>query len=347
MREEEKKSSQDTSVKRFLKKRWAYPAIYLASAAIILSGVVWYQNSGTKSDKFDYEATDVPGKKGKEAPAIEVNKALENFMMPISDPEKAVITTKFYDNDSKKEEQEAALVVYNNQYHPNNGIDIALKNGKEFVVVASVSGTVKSVKEDAFLGNVIEIEHDKGIVTQYQSVKNIKVKAGDEVDQGQALATAGRSMFNEKAGTHVHFEIRKDGVAVNPEEFFQKPMTALQETSVKPAENSGKDSKTEEGTGEGTNAGEGNSSGESGDDAKTGEGATPGEGSKDDAKSGDDRKPGDETKQENDMKKEDSTKKEQKSQDSKLEDKSKPEEGSGSLKEENKPSSDSKQSINS
>ena len=71
------------------------------------------------------------------------------------------------------------------------------------------------------LGNVIEIEHDKGIVTQYQSVKDVKVKVGEQVKQGQAIAMAGQSLFNEEAGTHVHFEIRKDGVAVNPTKLFQ------------------------------------------------------------------------------------------------------------------------------
>ena len=83
------------------------------------------------------------------------------------------------------------------------------------------------MEEDPVLGNVVEIEHDKGVVTQYQSVKDIKIKVGDEVKQGQVLAKAGQSLFNEKAGTHVHFEIRKDGVAVNPESYFNKPVSAL------------------------------------------------------------------------------------------------------------------------
>ncbi|CAM4055504.1 peptidoglycan DD-metalloendopeptidase family protein [Mesobacillus zeae] len=355
MREEEKKSSQDTSMKRFFKKRWAYPAIYLASAAIILSGVVWYQNSGTESDKFDYEATDQPGKKLNDAPAVEVNRALENFLMPAADPEKVVIQKQFYDNDSKKEEQEAALVVYNNQYHPNTGIDIAHKNGKEFEVVASVSGTVKSIKDDALLGNVIEIEHDKGIVTQYQSVKNIKVKAGQKVDQGQALATSGRSMFNEKAGIHVHFEIRKDNIPVNPSDFFEKPMSALMEANVVPADNSGKteetsdDSKMEDGTKSGDST-------KPEDGTKSGEGTKPEGGTKSDeggkpedgTKSDEGAKPEDGTKSEEDAKPEDSTK----SKDgTKLNEESSKDEGTKNTKESEKdsinPSSESKNTTNS
>lgn len=247
MREEEtKRSSQDSKMKRFFKKRWVFPAIYIASAAIILTGVLWYQSSLTDNaqDKFDYEDTDVTGKKQTDEPAVTVNRSLENFKMPVKNPDDAVVQKQFYDNDSSAEDQEAALVFYNNSYHPNTGMDIAMKDGKTFDVLAALSGTVTRVEEDALLGNVIEIEHDKGIVTQYQSVTDFKVKVGDEVKQGQALASAGKSLFNEDAGIHVHFEIRKDDVPVNPLKFFDKPLSALQE--LDPTDNADKASTEED-----------------------------------------------------------------------------------------------------
>lgn len=231
MREEEKKrSSQNSSIKRFFKKRWVYPAVYIVSAAIILTAVLWYQNinSTSKQDNFDYKATDVPGKKFNE-PAVEVNRNMENFMMPVKDVDSAVIKRYFYNKNGKAEEQEAALVFYENRYHQNTGIDIGSKDDKSFDVVAALSGTVTKVEEDVILGNVIEIEHDKGIVTKYQSIKEIAVEVGDQVKQGQVLAKAGESVFDEEAGVHVHFEIRKDGVPLDPHEYFQKPLSALQE----------------------------------------------------------------------------------------------------------------------
>lgn len=232
MREEEnKRSSQSSSVKRFFKKRWVFPAIYIASAAIILTGVLWYQASGSNTDKYDYKSTDIAGKKN-QAPAVEVNKALENFKMPVAMEDAPVIKTKFYDFKGKAEDQEAALVYYDNTYNQSTGVDITAKNGESFDVLASLSGTVTRVEEDATLGNVIEIEHDNGIVTQYQSVKDIQVKVGEQVKQNQVIAKAGQSLFNEKAGTHVHFEIRKDGVAVNPTTYFNKSLSALQEDTL-------------------------------------------------------------------------------------------------------------------
>ncbi|MEH7505343.1 M23 family metallopeptidase [Neobacillus drentensis] len=232
MREEEnKRSSQSSSVKRFFKKRWVFPAIYIASAALILTAVLWYQSSNSATDKYDYKSTDIAGKKNQE-PAIEVSKTFEDFKMPVEKADAAVVKTKFYDFNGKTEDQEAALVFYNNTYQPNTGIDVTMKDDESFNVVASLSGTVTRVEEDAVLGNVIELEHDKGIVTQYQSVKDIKIKVGDEVKQGQVLATAGQSLFNEKAGTHVHFEIRKDGIAVNPTNYFNKSLSTLQEEKL-------------------------------------------------------------------------------------------------------------------
>lgn len=245
MREEEKnKSSQQSSIKRFFKKRWVFPAIYISSAAIILTGALWYQSSSNSdSSNYDYKASDISGKKINETPAVEVNRVMENFVMPVTNPDTAVIQKPFYKYDGKKEEQVAALVEYNNSYQPNTGIDITMKDGKTFEVVAALSGTVTDVKEDSLLGNVIEIEHDKGIVTQYQSVKDISVKVGDEVEQGQALAMAGESIYNEKAGVHLHFEIRKENIPVNPSDYFNKPLSALLDATMT-NEKAADDSKT-------------------------------------------------------------------------------------------------------
>ncbi|MFK4998772.1 peptidoglycan DD-metalloendopeptidase family protein [Bacillus sp. N9] len=131
------------------------------------------------------------------------------------------------------EEQEQALIVNGNQYRPSMGLDIADKDGKEFKVVAALSGKVATVRQDALLGNVIEIEHEKGIMTVYQSVKDMKVKVGDTVKQGDELATSSTSQFNQAVENHVHFEIRKDHVAVNPLAYFGQPIATLIEADEK------------------------------------------------------------------------------------------------------------------
>jgi stage II sporulation protein Q len=232
MREEEKKrTSQDSSFKRLLQKRWVFPAIYIASAAIILTAVLWYQTSNSnvaeQQDEYNYNATDITGKNN--PPAIEVNSALENIKWPLANPETAVIQKQFYDVKGTDEQQQAALVTYGNSFQPNTGIDITMKNGETFDVVAALSGTVTKVQaDDSLLGNVIVIDHGNNVVTQYQSVTDFKVKEGDKVSQGQVIAKAGQSLLNDEAGIHVHFEIRKDNNPVNPIAYFDKPVSSVE-----------------------------------------------------------------------------------------------------------------------
>ncbi|TDL87360.1 M23 family metallopeptidase [Vibrio vulnificus] len=225
MREEEKKPT--STIRRILKQRWALSAIYIASAAIILAAAFLLQNSFDDSAKDGKEESAETGKNYGE-PSVEVNSNLETIKMPVADADKSVIKKQFYDVNADEKAQEEALVFYNNRYEQNKGIDIAMEDGKSFNVKASLSGNVTKVQDDALLGNLVEVEHEDGVVTRYQSVKDIKVAVGDKVKQGQAIATAGKSQINEEAGVHVHFEIRKDNIALNPLDFVDKQASAIQ-----------------------------------------------------------------------------------------------------------------------
>ncbi|MGW9128919.1 peptidoglycan DD-metalloendopeptidase family protein, partial [Paenibacillus chitinolyticus] len=59
----------------------------------------------------------------------------------------------------------------------------------------------------------------------YQSLDNVTVKPGDEVTQGQVLGSAGRNEYEKDAGIHLHFEVRVDNKAVNPEQYLVSPET--------------------------------------------------------------------------------------------------------------------------
>jgi len=235
MREEEKKqSSRKLGMQRFFKKRWVYPAVYITAAALILTSVLWYQSRGneaTDPSEYGYDGSNMDGD------AVEVTRGMETFAWPVLNPDQVEVKKKFYDAKASEDEQVAALVFYDNTYHPNTGIDIGMENGESFDVVAAMSGEVINVEEDSLLGNKIVIEHGDGIVTQYQSVKDIQVQVGDKVKQGQKIATAGKSMINEEAGVHVHFEIRKDNVPVNPLAYFKKSLNDVKSEQASKVEN--------------------------------------------------------------------------------------------------------------
>lgn len=247
MREEEKKqSSRKLGLKRFFKKRWVFPAIYIGAGAILLSTFLWFQardNDGAKEDEFGYETNSNRNLAGEDA--LEVNSPVEDFDWPVADENNVEVVTYFYDPQGKEEEQEAAIISDGNSFYPSTGVALKAKDGKAFDVQAAMSGTVKSVKEDALLGNVVTVEHADNIVTVYQSLEEVTVKTGEKVKQGQKLGQAGRSLLNEEAGVHTHFEIRKEGVAVNPLEYFKKSLATLQDAEVKNSDNAA-DGKTGE-----------------------------------------------------------------------------------------------------
>lgn len=237
MREEEKKrTSQNTKLNQFFRKRWVFPAIYLMSAAVILTAVLWYQ--GISNDVADdlRQQNDQGEDVALEQPeAVEVNALKENFAMPAIDPEQVQVVKKFYDANASTEEQEAALVFYNNTYRMNKGIDIAREDQKEFDVVASLSGTVSKAEKDPILGYVVEIEHENDVVTVYQSLAEASVQAGDKVEQNELIGKAGKNLYNEEDGIHLHFEVRQSGKAVNPLTYMEKPVTSIEEATSEQA----------------------------------------------------------------------------------------------------------------
>ncbi|KJE27797.1 stage II sporulation protein Q [Geobacillus kaustophilus] len=232
MREEQKQSS----LKRLFRKRWVFPAIYLSSAALIVAGALWFQLGKEENTGRDNVAKN--GTAQQENPAVPVNETVETIAMPVLDPNAVQVKTLFYDDKASEAEQEAALVFYDHTYHPNQGIDLVRQDGKTFDVTASLSGTVTKAEKDPILGYVVEINHEQGVTTVYQSLADVKVEAGDTVKQGEVIGKAGQSEFNKEAGIHVHFEIRKDGRAVNPIDYVDKPLTALTD---KAEDNAGRD----------------------------------------------------------------------------------------------------------
>lgn len=223
----DKTGSSQGGWKKFIGKKWAFPAIYMAAAAIILTLMWWYQDPG----KFAVNTN--PGVQVQPAGTAEVDPAKpqdaapvqaapEKIAWPVQDPSKIDVSMDFYDNKSSDEAKTAALIEYQEQWYPHTGLDLAAQDGKTFDVTAAMSGKVTLVENHAAVGNQIEITHDNGLVTVYQSLSKVTVKEGDQVTQGQVIGQAGRNTFEKEAGVHVHFEIRKDNEAVNPNEYLTK-----------------------------------------------------------------------------------------------------------------------------
>lgn len=102
------------------------------------------------------------------------------------------------------------VIFGSNSFH--QGIDIWGQRGQP--VVAADGGEVIEVGSNKSYGNYCLIRHNEEIVTRYAHCDEITVKEGDLVPQGGQVGTLGAS--GNATGVHVHFEIIKDGVKVDP-----------------------------------------------------------------------------------------------------------------------------------
>ncbi|NLG81968.1 MAG: M23 family metallopeptidase [Bacilli bacterium] len=143
------------------------------------------------------------------------NKTDEIFKLPLAE-ESPEIIRDYYDVDGNLEDQLNSIIQVGNTFYPNNGVHYTVDGETEFEVLAALSGTVKRVEQDPLLGYVVEIEHLYGMKTLYASLASVNVAVGDEVDQGDVLGVAGTNNFDPESGVHVHFEVLKDGVNLNP-----------------------------------------------------------------------------------------------------------------------------------
>ncbi len=134
--------------------------------------------------------------------------------------EKVQVGKSFYDYKADSSQQEKSITYYDGSYIQNSGIDYILD--EVFDVVSVLSGTVIDVKEDDLLGKVVEIKHDNGYVTSYQSLGEVSVKKGDSLTQGQTIGKSGSNKLDKDMGNHLHFELYANGQVVDPNLYIDK-----------------------------------------------------------------------------------------------------------------------------
>ena len=100
----------------------------------------------------------------------------------------------------------------------HQGVDFAGKENSEIIAVAS--GVVTWSGERYGYGEMVEVNHGNGFVTRYAHNKENLVHVGDVVKKGQNVALMGSS--GRSTGPHVHFEVYKDGRAVDPERYIYR-----------------------------------------------------------------------------------------------------------------------------
>ncbi len=80
--------------------------------------------------------------------------------------------------------------------------------------MATAQGRVSYAAKKLLIGNMVIIDHGHGIVTKYGHMAKLLVKRGDQVKRGDVIGLLGNT--GKSTGPHVHYEVRVNGVPVNP-----------------------------------------------------------------------------------------------------------------------------------
>lgn len=208
-------------MKRQLKKSVVY-GLYGLSFALLVGGVALLGIAATDlgKEKLSYVSKGILDYEEKVPVVSEVAKIIR----PYTDTE-VKVSKNFYDYQAEAKEQEESLIYFEGTYMQSSGISYS--KGEAFDVVSILDGTVKEVKEDATLGNVITIEHQNNITSVYQSIGEISVKAGDVITSGQVIAKSATSNISTELGNHLYFELIIDGICVDPENYYDKSINEL------------------------------------------------------------------------------------------------------------------------
>jgi len=100
----------------------------------------------------------------------------------------------------------------------HEGMDIASRLGSS--ILAMGDGVITWAADKVGYGLAVEITHESGLITRYAHTSVVSVKVGDRVARGQEIARVGSS--GRSTGPHLHFEVVRDGRAVNPAHYLQQ-----------------------------------------------------------------------------------------------------------------------------
>lgn len=133
---------------------------------------------------------------GKSYQKVEIGIAL---IKPVS----GTVWSRFGSNDSVRS-------------HTHTGLDIAAPKGTPIKAAAAGKVTYAGNAGDGY-GNYVVISHGNGVQTVYAHCSKLLVSKGQQVSQGEVIAKVGST--GNSTGNHLHLEVRKNGIAYNPQNY--------------------------------------------------------------------------------------------------------------------------------
>ncbi len=98
----------------------------------------------------------------------------------------------------------------------HKGLDIATRKGTP--IIAPADGVVTFAGKKWLIGNMVTLDHGYGMLTRYGHMFKLLKKKGDRVKRGEVIALVGNT--GRSTGPHLHYEVRLNGVPVNPVKYI-------------------------------------------------------------------------------------------------------------------------------
>lgn len=98
----------------------------------------------------------------------------------------------------------------------HSGVDIAASPGAP--IFAPADGVVSFAGFDSSYGKLVSIDHGYGVITRFGHTSQVFVEVGQRVKQHDIIAAVGNT--GRSTGPHLHYEVRVNGLAVNPENYM-------------------------------------------------------------------------------------------------------------------------------
>ncbi len=207
---------------RRLKRPVVY-SLYAIGISILVGGIVLLETSSKKLDSKnpDYQYVSKTGITREDIPVVNTKTTI---IRPYTDSDVKIVKN-YYNYQGTEDEQKESIIYYEDTYMPSSGVSYG--KDEEFDVVAILDGKVTKVSNDDTLGNIVTIEHENGIVSTYESIKDITIKEGDTVKQGDKLATSSTANITSDLKNHLYFELSVKEQIVNPEDYFDKSIDEI------------------------------------------------------------------------------------------------------------------------
>lgn len=102
--------------------------------------------------------------------------------------------------------------------YPHNGLDIAAPYGTK--IMSATNGTVTFSGDNGSYGNLVIIDCGHGVEIYYGHCSKLLVNVGDKIESGDIIAEVGST--GNSTGNHLHFEIKVNGISVDPQNYIYK-----------------------------------------------------------------------------------------------------------------------------